>query len=52
MGRARAWIVLQSGRSLESSTAEFKLRPELGKELDANLQISEVILRHLLIRTE
>jgi len=28
----------------------FKLKPALSKELEANLQISEVILRHLLIK--
>lgn len=28
----------------------FKLRPALGKELEANLRISEKVLRHLLIR--
>ena len=28
----------------------FKLRPTLGKELEANLQISDEILRHLLIK--
>ena len=27
----------------------FKLRPTLGKELEANLQISDEILRHLLV---
>ena len=30
--------------------ARFKLKPALGKELEANLQISEEVLRHLLIR--
>ncbi|MFC1897455.1 30S ribosomal protein S6 [Chloroflexota bacterium] len=30
--------------------ARFKLDPALGKELEANLQISEEVLRHLLIR--
>ncbi len=29
-----------------------KLKPELGKELEANLNISEVVLRHLLIKIE
>ena len=28
----------------------FKLKPALGKELEANLRISEEVLRHLLIR--
>ncbi len=28
----------------------FKLKPAFGKELEANLQISEKVLRHLLIR--
>ena len=28
----------------------FKLKPVFGKELEANLQISEEVLRHLLIR--
>jgi small subunit ribosomal protein S6 len=28
----------------------FQLRPELDKELEASLQISEEVLRHLLIR--
>ena len=28
----------------------FKLKPTLSKELEANLQISEEILRHLLVR--
>jgi len=32
--------------------AQFKLKPALGKELEANLQISEEVLRHLLIRIE
>ena len=30
--------------------ARFKLKPALGKELEANLRISEDILRHLLIK--
>ena len=29
---------------------QFKLKPALGQELEANLQISEEVLRHLLIR--
>ncbi len=32
--------------------ARFKLRPALGKELEANLRISEEVLRHLLIRLD
>jgi len=32
--------------------AQFKLKPALSKELEANLQISEEVLRHLLIRVE
>ena len=31
---------------------QFKLKPTLSKELEANLQISEEVLRHLLIRIE
>jgi len=30
--------------------ARFKLKPELGKELEASLQLSEEVFRHLLIR--
>ncbi len=30
--------------------SRFKLKPTLSKELEANLQISEEVLRHLLIR--
>ncbi len=30
--------------------ARFKLEPRLAKELEANLQISEEVLRHLLIK--
>jgi len=30
----------------------FKLKPALCKELEANLQISEEVLRHLLVRAE
>ena len=30
----------------------FKLQPALGKELEASLQISEDVLRHLLLRVE
>ena len=30
--------------------ARFKSQPALGKELEANLQISEEVLRHLLVR--
>lgn len=30
----------------------FKLQPASGKELEANLQISEEVLRHLLIKIE
>ena len=30
--------------------SRFKLKPALNKELEANLQISEEILRHLLIK--
>jgi len=30
----------------------FKLRPVLGKELEANLRISEEVLRHLLVKIE
>lgn len=42
------------GRFVEGNYVlmRFKLKPELSRELEANLQISEVILRHLLIRTE
>jgi len=29
---------------------EFKLKPALGKEIEANLQTSEEILRHLLVK--
>jgi len=32
--------------------ARFKLKPAFGKELEANLQISEEVLRHLLIRLD
>jgi len=30
--------------------ARFKLKPALSKELEANLRISEELLRHLLIK--
>jgi len=30
--------------------SRFKLKPTVGKELEANLQISEEVLRHLLIQ--
>jgi len=30
--------------------SKFRLKPALGRELKANLQISEEVLRHLLIR--
>ena len=30
--------------------SRFKLKPALGKELEANFQISEEVLRHLLVR--
>ncbi len=32
--------------------SRFKLKPALSRELEANLQISEKILRHLLVRIE
>jgi len=32
--------------------ARFKLKPAFGKELGANLRISEEVLRHLLIRLD
>ena len=32
--------------------ARFKLEPAFGKELEANLQISEEVLRHLLIKLD
>ena len=32
--------------------ARFKMTPSLNRELEANLQISEAVLRHLLIRVE
>jgi small subunit ribosomal protein S6 len=32
--------------------AQFKMKPVWGKELEANLQISEEILRHMLIKVE
>ena len=32
--------------------SRFKLKPAFGKELEANLRISEEVLRHLLIRLE
>lgn len=32
--------------------AQFKLEPDLAKELEDNLRISEDILRHLLVRSE
>ncbi len=31
--------------------AKFKLKPEFGKELEANLRISEEVLRHLLVKS-
>ena len=31
---------------------KFKLRPEFGKGLEADFRISEVVLRHLLVRTD
>ena len=31
---------------------QFKLKPASGKELEANLQISEEVLRHLLIKLD
>jgi len=30
----------------------FRLKPALGKELEANLQISEEVLRHLLVKVD
>jgi small subunit ribosomal protein S6 len=32
--------------------ARFKMKPRLGKELEASLQLSEEVFRHLLIRVE
>jgi small subunit ribosomal protein S6 len=32
--------------------ARFKLKPKLSKELEASLQISEEVFRHLLIRLD
>ena len=32
--------------------AQFKLKPALGKELEARLQILEEVLRHLLVKIE
>ncbi len=32
--------------------ARFKLRPSFGRELEANLRISDEVLRHLLIKVE
>ena len=32
--------------------ARFKMKPELTKELEADLQISEEVLRHLLVKLE
>ncbi len=32
--------------------AKFKLKPASGKELEANLRISEEVLRHLLVRLD
>ncbi len=32
--------------------ARFKMKPRLGKELEASLQISEEVFRHLLIRVD
>lgn len=32
--------------------SRFKLKPTVSKELEANLQISEEVLRHLLVRTK
>ncbi len=42
------------GRSTEGNyvLTHFKLKPASGKGLEANLQISEEVLRHLLIRIE
>jgi len=31
---------------------QFKMKPESGKELEANLRISEEVLRHLLVKTD
>ena len=42
------------GRFMEGNyvLTQFTLKPELGKELEAKLRISEEIIRHLLIRVE
>jgi len=42
------------GRFMEGNyvLTQFTLKPELSKELEAKLRISEEILRHLLIRIE
>lgn len=32
--------------------AQFQLKPEAGKEIEAKLQISEDVLRHLLVRLD
>ena len=32
--------------------ADLKLKPKLTKELEANLHISEAVLRHLLVKSE
>jgi len=42
------------GHFVEGSyvVSRFRLKPALSKELEANLQISEEVLRHLLIRIE
>jgi len=41
-------------RSMEGSYVlmRFKLRPKLTRELEANLQISEEVLRHLLVKLD
>jgi len=32
--------------------ARFQMKPDLGKELEASLQLSEEVFRHLLIRVD
>ncbi|MFC2016438.1 30S ribosomal protein S6 [Chloroflexota bacterium] len=52
--RGKRRLAYPIGHFVEGSyvLTKFKLEPPFGKELEANLRISEEVLRHLLIRLD
>lgn len=51
-GKRKLAYPIRHFREANYVLTRFKLKPASGKELEANLRISEEVLRHLLVRIE